>query len=78
MSPKELAKLAAACRKAGIRHYKTAEFEFTLTDEVPVSAYKKKQSATSTTPPDDKFESDELGQEALMFWSSAMEEKSDS
>lgn len=72
MTPKELIKLAAACRKAGVKHFKNAEFEFTLTDDAPVSTYKKKQAITSA--PDANFESDELSGDALMYWSAAMEE----
>lgn len=44
LSPKELKKLAAACRAAGIRHYKADGVEFTLTDEAPTSNYKKRAS----------------------------------
>lgn len=42
MSPKDLKKLAAACRAAGIRSFKNSEVEFTLTDELPLSNYKQK------------------------------------
>lgn len=70
MNFKELKKLAAACRKAGISHFKSAEYEFTLTDEVPVSTYKTKQaSKPAAGAPDAKFESDSLSEDELLFWS---------
>lgn len=74
MDPKQITKLAAACRKAGIKHFKTADFEFTLTDEAPVSAYKAaKTQAAPSIKPDAAFTSDELDQEALMYWSTSFE-----
>lgn len=70
MNIKELKKLAAACRKAGISHFKSADYEFTLTEDAPKSAYKLK---TGTHEPqagaNDKFESDSLSESDLMFWS---------
>lgn len=69
MDLKELKKLAAACRKAGISHFKSADYEFTLTEETPVSTYKQKQVSKVTTAPDAKFESDSLTDSDLLFWS---------
>lgn len=74
-SPKELKKLAAACRLAGIKTYKGEGFEFTLSEEAPpVSNYKKKQMAGAPEQPktsqSESFESDSLSDDALMFWSS--------
>lgn len=69
MSPKELVKLAAACRKAGIKHYKTADFEFTLTDEIPLSPYKAKKQAVVSASSEDDFESDALTDDQLLNWS---------
>jgi len=66
-TPKELKKLADACRKAGIKHYKTPDFEFTLTDDAPVSAYKK--AVASPRPSDEPFKTDSLSEEAMLFWS---------
>lgn len=68
ISPKELIKLAKACRKAGIKHFKSAEFEFSLTDEVPS---KVSQSKSFTAPIEDnkQFESDSLTDEQLLMWS---------
>lgn len=67
MNLKELKKIAAACRKAGISHFKSADYEFTLTDEAPKSAYK--QSKASAADSSEKFESDSLSKEELLFWS---------
>ena len=70
MTPKELIKLAAACRKAGIKHYKSADMEFTLKDDAPVSTYKQKKAASPyTNPVADDFESDELDDDQLLNWS---------
>ena len=74
MTPKELIKLAAACRKAGIKHYKSADMEFTLTDDAPVSNYKKK-AAQYANPVADDFESDELTDDQLLNWSVAEDAK---
>lgn len=73
LSPKELMKLASACRKAGIKHYKTADFEFTLTDDVPAKIIKGQvQSIQPST-----IETDSLTQDQLMMWS-AMDPTSES
>jgi hypothetical protein len=68
-SPKELLKLAAACRKAGIKSFKGDGVEFTLTDDAPVT--KKAAKIAETTAPDKDFTSDELGPDAMLFWSTA-------
>lgn len=74
---KELAKLAAACRKAGITQFKGAGIEFTLSDTPPVKAASKKviQEAEAS-----KIENDDLPYEALLNWSVVIpeEEKADS
>lgn len=49
LDPKELKKLADACRKAGIKHYKSGDIEFTLADEAPVSNYKKRKPKSPLT-----------------------------
>lgn len=65
---KALKKLADACRKVGIKHFKNSEYEFTLTDEVPPpSKYKKKQGALDTT--NAEIETDSLSEEELLYWS---------
>lgn len=70
--PKELKKLADACRKAGISRFKSGDFEFTLSEEKPQSNYKKRQakkSPVSSSPMN--IETDELSEEALLMWSVA-------
>lgn len=71
--PKTLEKLAKACRKAGIKHFKNATLEFTLTDEVPPSNYKKRQKASPKVPhsstSDDLIETDSLTETQLLLWS---------
>ena len=75
MDFKDLKALAAACRKAGIKHYRQGDVEFTLTDDAPVSNYKKSQASGTLRPEtkieavDKDFQSDELSQEALLYWS---------
>jgi hypothetical protein len=72
---KSLKKLADACRKAGITHFKNSEFEFTLSPDAPTSSYKKKQEELKTySDPnskaiDDAFNSDTLTDEQLLMWS---------
>lgn len=73
---KALKKLAKACRDAGIKQFKNAEFEFTLSDDAPISNYKKKQVNTTgmapeTSPIDSNFKGEALTEEQLLFWSSA-------
>ena len=74
MDFKEIKKLAAMCRAAGIHSFKCADYEFTLTHEAPVSPYKKrqatktKQSVTNATI-NEQFETDSLTEEQLLNWS---------
>lgn len=78
MSPKDLISLAKTCRKAGIKHYKSEEVEFTLTDESPISQYKKRLNKKSLNPETlqlvaDQIESDgweNLSLEQKLNWSS--------
>lgn len=71
---KNLKKLADACRKAGIKSFKNAEFEFTLSDDVPLSSYKKRMITKqpkledSSVPVADLI-TDSLTQEQLLLWS---------
>lgn len=71
---KQLAALAKACRKSGIKSFSGFGMTFTLEDEAPKSAYKltkaKKESAQELTDADEKFESDSLTEEQLLNWSS--------
>ncbi len=68
---KSLKKLADTCRKAGIKTFKNAELEFTLTDEVPVSQYKKAKKSTEAkaSVSNSSIESDSLTEEQLLFFS---------
>ncbi len=71
--PKKLKKLASACRKAGLKSFKCADFEFVLADDAPVSSYKR--SKVPAPQPDapassSLFQSDTLSDEELLFWSS--------
>lgn len=70
---KSIRKLADICRKAGIKSFKNADFEFTLTDDAPISNYKRRKSTiqtdTTTKPVDSTFKSDSISNEALLFWS---------
>ena len=69
MTPKELKKLADACRKAGIKHYKDSQIEFTLSDEAPTSNYKKKQETQKDISNNYLVETDSLTEDQLLFWS---------
>lgn len=76
MSPKELKKLAKACREAGIKHFKNAELEFTLTDDLSAKAPKytkralTKSFSNSPTAVDlDDLSDVELTDEQKMFYS---------
>lgn len=66
---KTLKKLADVCRKAGIKSYKDSSFEFTLTDDKPVSSYRKRPKSNSLITTDDEFKSDTLSNEELLMWS---------
>lgn len=75
--PKELKKLAAACRAAGIKTYKSGDLEFTLNEEAPPSPYKKRKAKSSTTASnqDDGQKVvtegwDDLSEEQKLFYSS--------
>lgn len=70
---KALRKLAEACRKAGIKHYKNDEVEFTLTDELPISNYKKRTSKSVYNDDQTAMETlgtgDSLTDEQMLLWS---------
>lgn len=68
MTAKELAKLAKACRAAGIKTYKDKDIEFTLTDEVPVKQSKAKQAKID-------FSSTASEIEAVDTWESLSDEE---
>lgn len=67
---KLLNKLAKACRKAGISHYKCTEFEFTLSSEEPLKVVRLKGNQTPSLAPD-KFFTEELSDEERLFWSAS-------
>ncbi len=72
MDIKELKRIAAACRKAGISHFKSADYEFTLTEEVPLTPYKRAQEAVksvSKASSQGDVESDSLTSDEILFWS---------
>lgn len=67
---KALKKLADMCRKAGIKHYKCADFEFELSDSVPeLKTSKRKPSLTDSI--DNPFQSDSLTEQQMLFYSVA-------
>lgn len=70
LSPKDLKKLADSCRKAGIKSFKGYGVEFTLSDDAPVSNYKRTKGNTPQPDNGKAFESDTLSEEALLMWSS--------
>lgn len=69
MDPKELKKLAKACRDAGIKHYRNGDIEFTLADEAPQSPYKQKKAASMPSTGSETIETDALSEEELLLWS---------
>lgn len=69
---KRLKRLADACRKAGIRHFKAEGIEFTLSDYVPEKATRKRKGAspqaTDSNPFANDFTADALTEEQLLAW----------
>lgn len=68
ITPKQLKKLADTCRKSGIKHFKNAEFEFTLTDDAPIYRSRSKNK-TSEVEPNSVFQTETLSEEELLFYS---------
>lgn len=70
---KELKKLADACRKAGIKHFRSDDFEFTLTEDAPVRRIRaaKGPSPKANYGDDGKIETSELTPEQLLYYSVA-------
>jgi hypothetical protein len=66
-TPKELKRLAKACRDAGIKHYKCADFEFTLSDDPPEP--RRQAGQPQASGPDGPFKTDSLTPEQLLFFS---------
>lgn len=78
---KDLKKLAEICRKAGIKSFKNAELEFTLSEEAPISNYKKRLKNNSpaidtSSNSDTSVEVEDLTEDQLLFWSSGIEQQS--
>lgn len=74
IKPNDLKKWASACRKAGIKSFKGEGFEFTLTDDQPLSYYKRRKlksnpAASSLITPQEMIETDTLTEDQLLFWS---------
>lgn len=67
-TPKELKKLADTCRKVGIKTFKCAQFEFTLTEDIPLTPYQKAKEIKQLHT-QGKIESDELTEDQLIEWS---------
>lgn len=74
-TPKELKKLADACRKAGIAHFKCEGLEFTL-DDTPAAARKRAPKEARNPTPNDDVQEQTLSEEELLFWSVASGEPS--
>lgn len=80
---KLLKKLADTCRKAGIKTFKGQGLEFTLTEDAPISSYKKSKASKKVDNrpllTDEEIATDLPGGDALLFWSSdaANQEASD-
>jgi hypothetical protein len=70
-TPKELKKIAKACRDAGIKTFKGDGFELTFSDEAlqpkPKRGAKAQQEVIS--PANSRFESDSPSDEELLLWS---------
>lgn len=64
---KALKRLADACRKAGIKTFKGEGIEFTLSDTLPESNYRK--SKRKGQPLQDSILGDTIPEESLLFWS---------
>lgn len=75
IDPKDLKKLAAACRAAGIASFKSGDVEFTLSDSKP-TARKSKPTTTKEVPKDAGLDLDpasdgwdSLSPEERLLWS---------
>lgn len=70
MDLKALEKLAKACRKAGIKHYKDAQLEFTLSDEPYRQTRTRKAKNPQVKETDESTMSlDGLTEEQILMWS---------
>lgn len=70
MTPKELKKLAASCRAAGILHYKQGDVEFTLSPTAPAKIDKKDKKSNESVQGEVESEGwESLSEEEKMFYS---------
>ncbi len=70
MTPKDLKKLASACRAAGILTFKNSEVEFTLSEQVPTKLPKSTHKvALGSIEKDDDFTTETLTDEQMLFYS---------
>lgn len=69
MDIKELKQLAKACREAGIRSFKNSEVEFTLSEDAPVSNYKKRKANKVEEDIKSVLLSNDPSEEDMLFWS---------
>ncbi len=69
LSPKELKKFVATCRKLGVSEFTSPEFSFKLTEVAPTTP---RASKAAPRLPDSAPDKDvpQLSDEALLFWSS--------
>lgn len=68
-TPKQIAALAKACRKAGISTFKGAGIEFTLEPAIPRPSTVKRSKAVVDVS-EDKVETEEMDPDSMLFWSS--------
>ena len=69
---KALKKLAESCRKVGIKSFKSAAFEFTLTDDLPTPKKSAPKAPTGELPTQ-ALDPETLDDVSLLFWSSDQE-----
>lgn len=68
-TPKQIAALAKACRKAGISTFKGAGIEFTLEPTTTPAKRHTKAAAAPVDVSDDPVETEEPSQDDLLYWS---------
>lgn len=68
-----LKKLAAVCRKSGIKSFSGGGIEFTLSDNIPTTYQAKRSKSNKKTTllqtPDGDIQTDAPTEEELLFWS---------
>jgi hypothetical protein len=67
VNSKELKKLAAACRKSGIKEFTSPEFSFKLTEMLPIT--KRHKTTIVSTNDSDVVNEPQLSETDLLFWS---------